>query len=58
MSEPPAIVYYCNQYHDRYKLDEDVSRRIIKNQVLEVKVKLKLVIYYKSQKVRNLVMKK
>ena len=56
--KPPTVeIFYRNQFHDKYKLDEDALRKIIKNHVLEVQVNLKLVIYYKSPKVKNLVMK-
>ena len=51
------MIYYRNQYHDQYKDDESAIRKILKNHVLQVSVNLKLTIYYKSAKVKNLLMK-
>ena len=58
MDDPRIVnIYYRNQYHSRYKLDEEAIRKIIKNHVLQLTVKIKFHIYYKSPKVHNLIMK-
>ena len=56
--EPRDVnIFYQNQYHDKYNLDEEAIKKIIKHHVLQLKVKIKLLIYYKSPKVSNLIMK-
>ena len=50
-------VFYENQFHNHYKLDEDAIRKIIKNHILQISVEVKLVVYYKSPKSSNLIMK-
>ena len=49
-------IFYRNQYHPNYKQDEEALKKIIKSHVLQVRVKIKLLIYYKSPKVSNLIM--
>jgi hypothetical protein len=50
---------YRNQYSTAYKTDERVIRSIIKNNIncINPDDKLKLIIYYKSHKTSNLIMK-
>ena len=50
-------VFYKNQYHKNYKMDEKVLRSILKSHILEVAVKIDLVIYYKAAKVSEKLMK-
>ena len=52
-------VYYQNQMHNNYKIDERVIKSIIKNHTSCIKdnMKLNTIIYYRSKKTCNLVMK-
>ena len=50
-------LFYRNQYHGNYKLDESAIRKILKRHVWEINVKLDLFIYYKSKKVSEVVKK-
>ena len=50
-------IYYRNQYHSMYKADEAALKKIVKNHVFQVKVKIKLCIYYRSKKIRDLIIK-
>ena len=51
------LIFYRNQYHVNYKLDEKAIRHIIKNHIFQINVKLNLVIYYKSHKISEKLMK-
>ena len=52
-------VYYANQMNNNYKTDEKVIKNIIKNKVTpkDSTTRMELIIYYKNQKTRQLVMK-
>ena len=52
-------IYYEGQYHANYKLDENILKQIIKNNIRPCKqiCEIKLMIYYKNKKTSNLVMK-
>ena len=51
-------VFYKNQYHRNYKQDEKSLREIINNNVKpKDNYNVKLIIYYKSKKTHNLIMK-
>ena len=50
-------IYYRNQFHRNYRQEENAIRRIIKDHVFQIGVRLKLIIYYKTKKISNLVMK-
>ena len=46
----PKNIFYQNQYHDKYKLDEEPLKKIIKYHVLQLKVKIKLLIVRPRQR--------
>ena len=52
-------LYYQNQMHTNYKIDEKILRNIIKSNVIctDPSNKIDLIIYYKNRKANNLVMK-
>ena len=50
-------IFYMNQYSKNYKVDEKVLRNIMKSHVWEINVKIKLVIYYKSKKTSDLIIR-
>jgi len=52
-------IFYHNQMHDNYKLDERVIKDIITNNTkcIDPHQKLKVIIYYKNHKTTNLIMK-
>ena len=52
-------VYYRNQMHDNYKIDEKVVKEIVKNHVkcIDSNYKINLIVYYKNRKTSNLVVK-
>ena len=52
-----AQIFYRNQYHKLYQADEDALRKIIRDKVLQVNVKIKLCIYYKNKKIKDCIMK-
>ena len=55
--ERKVDVYYKNQFHANYRLEEKQLRKIIKEHVFQIQVKINLIIYYKSQKLCNKIMK-
>ena len=52
-------LFYQNQFHSNYKIDERTLKSIIRNKVTctNDNTKLKLIIYYRNKKTSNLVMK-
>ena len=52
-------LYYKSQYHENYKTDERIMREIINTNIKSTKSgeKVRLIIYYKSKKTSNLVIK-
>ena len=46
-------IFYLNQFHCNYRIDETRIRKIIKDHVFQVSVKLDLIIYYKSKRVSD-----
>ena len=57
-SEPRMVeIFYQNQFHKLYKADETALKKILKRDIFEINVKIKLNIYYKNKKVRDFIMK-
>ena len=54
---PTVKIFYRNQFSPRYREDELAINKIIKNNVFQVSCKINLLIYYKSRKTCNLIMK-
>ena len=54
---PLVKIFYKNQYHKNYKIEEKAIRNIIKSHVLELSVKINLIIYYKACKLSEKLMK-
>lgn len=51
-------IYYHNQMHDNYKIDERIIKSIINDNTNSINnEKLQIIIYYKNSKTHNLVMK-
>ena len=50
-------VFYKNQYHKNYKIDEKALRNILKQHILELTIKIDLIIYYKAKKMCEKLMK-
>ena len=47
--KPTVTLYYRSQYSSNYKVEKAALRRILKNNIFEVNVNLKVLIYYKSK---------
>ena len=54
---PPIEIFYQNQYHKLYKADEAALRKILKQHVFQINVKIKLCIYYKNKNIKDTVIK-
>ena len=54
---PVVEIFYLNQFHKLYKADKAALKKILKRDIFEINVKVKLNIYYKNKKVRDFVMK-
>ena len=54
---PSVKLYYRNQYSRNYRLDEAAVKNILKRHVFQISVKLDLIIYYKSKKTSEMIMK-
>ena len=50
-------LYYRSQFHHNYRAEETALKRIIKRHVFEINIKIDFIIYYKSQKISNKIMK-
>ena len=50
-------IYFRSQYHKNYKIDESALKQILKRHVFQISIKLDLIIYYKSKKVSDLLIK-
>ena len=50
-------IYYRNQFNSNYRLDENALKKIIKNHVFQVNIRIKLLIFYKNKKVSDLLIR-
>jgi len=57
--KPKIKVYYENQFNEQYKKDEKIIKEIVKKHVKpnDPNEELKVIIYYKNLKTKNLIMK-
>ena len=57
-ADPKVVkIFFMGQFGPNYKIDEQCIREIIKKHVFQISVKLNLVIYYKSRKISQMLMK-
>jgi hypothetical protein len=53
---PIKTLYYRNQFHQNYKLDEQIIKKIVRSNINTNHCNLKIIVYYKCKRTSNFVM--
>ena len=53
---PIKTLYYRNQFHDNYKQDEQIIKRMVRNNITAHNCNVKVIVYYKCKRTSSYVM--